>query len=105
MKVQNILSINQLMEREITYFMHKYCNKQLPAAFEEMLNKNTSRLSSQDYRQTRCRSNLFFLFCRIYLTKQSLSYRGLLWNKIPLPVRENKSFGSFRKIYNQHVLM
>ena len=41
MKAQNLLSINQLMEKEIAYFMCKYCNNHLPVAFEGMLNKNT----------------------------------------------------------------
>ena len=44
MKAQNLLSINQLMEREIAYFMYKYCNNHLPEAFEEMLNKNTLQI-------------------------------------------------------------
>ena len=66
------------MERKIAYFMYKYCNNHLPAAFEEMLNKNTLRLSSKESRRTRSKSKLFTLFCRIDLTKQSLSYRGPL---------------------------
>ena len=96
MKAQNLLSINQLMEREIVYFMYKYCNNHLPAAFEGMLNKTTLRLSSkervachsknfnvcryslQQSRKTRSKSKLFPVFCRIDLTKQSLSYRGPL---------------------------
>ena len=106
MKAQNLLSINQLMEREIAYFMYKYCNKHLPAAFEGMLNKNTLRLSGKESRQTRSKSKLFPLFCRIDLTKQSLSYRGpLIWNKIPPTIRENKSFRSFGKQYHQQVLI
>ena len=52
MKAQNLLSINQLMEREIAYFMYKYCNKHLPATFEGMLHKNTLRLSSKESRQS-----------------------------------------------------
>ena len=89
------------MEREIAYFMYKYCVKHLPAAFEGMLNKNTLRLSSKESRQ-----KLFSLFCRIGLTKQSLSYGGpLIWNKIPPTIRENKSFRSFRKQYHQQVLI
>ena len=31
------------MEREIAYFMYKYCDNYLPAAFKEILNKNTLR--------------------------------------------------------------
>ena len=111
MKAQNLLSINQLMEREIANFMYryKYCNNHLPAAFTGMLNKNTLRLSSKESRQTRSKSKLFPLFCRIDLTKQCLSYRGpLIWNKIPPTIRENKSFRSFRsftKQYHQQVLI
>ena len=108
MKAQNIESINQLMEKEIAYFMYKYCNNHLPAAFEGMLNKNTLRYNSQESRQTRSKSKLFPLriFCRIDLTKQSLSYRGpLIWNKIPPTIRKNKSFRSFRKQYHQQVLL
>ena len=106
MKAQNLLSINQLMEREIAYFMYKYCNNHLPAAFEGMLNKNTLRLSSKESRQIRGKSKLFPLFCRIDLIKQSLSYRGpLIWNKIPPTIRENKSFRSFRNQYHQQVLI
>ena len=63
---------------EIAYFMYKYCNKHLPAAFEGMLNKNTLLLSSKESHQTRSKSNLFLLFCTIDLNKQSLSYRGPL---------------------------
>ena len=71
MKAQNLLSINQLLEREIAYFMYKYCNNHFPAAFEGKLNKNALCLSSKESRQTRSKSNLFPLFCRIDLTKQS----------------------------------
>ena len=79
------------MEREIAYFMYKYCNNHLSAAFKGMLNKNKLRLSSKESRQTRSKSKLFSLFCRIDLTKQSLIYRGpLIWNKIPPTIRENK---------------
>ena len=82
MKAKNLLSINQLKERKIAYFMYKYCNNHLPATFEGMLNKNTLRFSSKESRQTRRKSNLFPLFCRIDLTKQYLSYRGpLIWTK------------------------
>ena len=106
MKAQNLLSINQLMEKEIAYFMYKYCNNHLPVAFEGILNKNTLYLSSKESWQTRSKSKLFPLFCRIHLTKQSLSYRGpLIWNKIPPTIRENKSFRSFRKQYHQQVLI
>ena len=94
------------MEREIAYFMYKYCNNHLPAAFEGMLNKNTLRLSSKESRQTGSKSNFFPLFRRIDLTKQSLRYRGpLIWNKIPPTIRENKTFRSFRKLYHQQVLI
>ena len=94
------------MEREIAYFMYKYCNSYLPTAFQGMLNKNTLRLSSKESRETRSKSKLFPLFCRIDLTKQFLSYRGpLIWNKIPSTIRENKSFRSFRKQYHQQVLI
>ena len=64
MKAQNLLSINQLMERKIAYFMYKYCNNHLPATFEGMLNKNTLRLSSKESRQTRRKSNLFPYFVK-----------------------------------------
>ena len=50
------------MEREIAYYMYKYCNNHLPAAFEGMLNKNTLRLNSKESRQTRRKSNLFPYF-------------------------------------------
>ena len=52
---------------EIAYFMYKYCNKYLPVAFERMLNKNILRLSSKESRQTKSKSNLFLLFCKIDL--------------------------------------
>ena len=106
MKAQNLLSINQLMEKEIAYFLYKYCNNHLPASFEGMLNKNTLRLNSKESRQARSKSKLFPLFCRIDLTKQSLSYRGpSIWNKISPTIRENKSFRSFKKQYHQQVLI
>ena len=59
------------MEREIAYFMYKYCNNHLPTTFEGMLIKNTISLSSKESWQTRSKPNLFLLFCRIDLTKQS----------------------------------
>ena len=67
-----------VMAFEITYFMYKYCNKHLPAAFERMLNKNTLRLSSKESQQTKSKLNFFLLFCKIDLNKQSLIYRGPL---------------------------
>ena len=73
--------------------MYNFCNNHLPAAFEWMLDRNTLRLSSKESRKTRSKSNLFPLFCKIDLTKQSLSYRGpLIWNKIPPTIRENKQY-------------
>ena len=88
-----------VMVFEIAYFMHKYCNKHLPAAFEGMLNKNTSC-------QTKSKSNLFLLFCTIDLIIQSLSYRGpIIWNKISPTIRENKCFTSFKKQYHQQVFI
>ena len=105
-RVQNLLSINQLMEREIAHIMYKYCNNYLPVAFEGILNKNTLHLSSKESGQTRSKSKLLPLFCRIDITKQSLSYRGpLIWNKISPTIRENKPFRSFRKQYHQQVLI
>ena len=95
-----------VMVFEIAYFMYKYCNKHLPAAFERMLNKNTLRLNSKESWQTKSKSNLLLLFCKIDLNKQSLTYRGpLIWNKIPPTIRENKSFTSFKKQYHQQVLI
>ena len=91
---------------EIAYFMYKYCNKHFPEAFEGMLNKNTLLLSSKEACQTKSKSNLFLLFCTIDLNIQTLSYRGpLIWNKIPPTIRKNKSFISFKKQYQQQVLI
>ena len=55
--------------------MYKYCIKHLPAAFERMLNKNILHLSSQESQQTKSKSNLFVLFCKIDLNKQSLTIK------------------------------
>ena len=94
-----------VMVFEIAYFMYKYCNKHLPKAFEEMLNKNTLLLGSKESCQTRSKSNLFQLFCTIDLNIQPLSYSGpLIWNKIPPTIRKNKCFTSFKKQYHRQVL-
>ena len=50
------------MEREIAYFIYKYCNNHLPATFEGIVNKNTLRLSSKESQQTRRKSNLLPYF-------------------------------------------
>ena len=42
-----------VMVFEIAYFMYKYCNKDLPAAFEEMLNKNTLLLRAKSLTRER----------------------------------------------------
>ena len=103
----SILNINQLMETEIAHFMYKYHYDHLPPAFDGILNQNKlyTSLGHKDFRLTRSKSNLFPSFCRIELTKQSINYKGpLIWNKIPLSLRENKSFKSFKKQLHQHVM-
>ena len=73
--------------------------------FQELLQLKSFKLGKESW-QTRSKSNLFFLFCRIDLNKQSLNYSGpLIYNKIPPTIREKKSFTSFKKQYNQQVLI
>ena len=96
MQQYSLLTIHQLEELETASFMYKYLHDDLPVTFRNLLDDN--QLASSTSRQTRSQSNLFPLFCRIELTKQSLKYRGpLTWNSIPVTIRQNKSHNSFKK--------
>ena len=102
MQQYSLLTIHQLEELETASFMYKYLHDDLPVTFRNLLDDN--QLASSTSRQTRSQSNLFPLFCRIELTKQSLKYRGpLTWNSISVTIRQNKSHNSFKKAIKKNM--
>ena len=87
MQKHSAFSINQLEELETASFMYKYLHGDLPETYKNFLDGNY--LDGSNSRQTRSQSKLFPRFCRMELTKQSLSYRGqLTWNSIPITIRK-----------------
>ena len=107
MQENNILSIDQLMQHETACFMFKYITKALPNAFSNIFHENliqTNQLDTNNRTSYRTRSNSMFFptFCRINTTKQSLKYKGpLVWSKVPVHIKEIKSYNSFRKELKQ----
>ena len=102
MQQYSLLTICQLEKLETASFMYKYLHDELPVTFRNLLDDN--QLANSTSRQTRSQSNLFPLFCRIELTKQSLKYRGpLTWNSIPVAIRQNKSHNSFKKAIKKNM--
>ena len=104
MQQNHILAINQLFEIELACFMHQYDHGKLPLACQVLL-KNNSKSSKTKLRQSKSNSKYFPAYCRIYLTMQSIKYKGpVLWNKIPSSIKEVKSLTTFKLVLQDFVV-
>ena len=72
----NIMTIDQITELEITCFMYKYIKGMLPPCFDHFFQNNL--VSDNFTKCTRTQSKFYPSFCRLNITKQSLRYRGPL---------------------------
>ena len=72
----NIMTIDQITELEITCFMYKYIKGMLPPCFDHRFQNNL--ISNNFTKCTRSQSKFYPSFCRLNITKQSLRYRSPL---------------------------
>ena len=90
----NIMTIDQITELEITCFLYKYIKGMLPPCFDNFFQNNL--VSDNFTKYTRSQSKFYPSFCRLNITKQSLRYRGPLpWNKVPSSIKQIKSLVNF----------
>ena len=76
-------------------FMFSYFSGTLPAIFEDYLTKN-EHLHNYN---TRSASNIHIDYQRTNYGKFSVKYRGAkLWNNLPENLRNQKSYGRFKKM-------
>ena len=74
--------------------MYKCIKGMLPPCFNHFFQNNL--VSNNFTKCTRSRSKFCPSFCRLNITKQSLSYRGpLAWNKAPSSIKQIKSYKKF----------
>ena len=99
----NIMTIDQITELEITCFMYKYIKGMLPPCFDHFFQNNL--VSDNFTKCTRSQSKFYPSFCRLNITKQSLRYRGpLAWNKVPTSIKQIKSYSKFRTEFQKHLI-
>ena len=99
----NIMTIDQITELEITCFMYKYIKGMLPPCFDHFFQNNL--VSDNFTKCTRSQSKFYPSFCRLNITKQSLRYRGpLAWNKVPSSIKQIKSYSKFRTEFQKHLI-
>ena len=75
------MSVKQTLEVEIAYFMYKYNKDLLPTSFNNFFQTNSINCSMENgsiTRPTTSNSNLYPIFCRINVSKQSMKYQGPL---------------------------
>ena len=90
----NIMTIDQITELEITCFMYKYIKSVLPPCFNHFFQNNL--VSDNFTKCTRSQSKFHPSFSRLNIIKQSLRYRGpLAWNKAPSSIKQIKSYSKF----------
>ena len=67
----NIMTIDQIIELEITCFMYKYIKDMLPPCFDHFFKNN---LVSDNFTKCISQSKFYPSFCVLNITKQSLRY-------------------------------
>ena len=97
------MTIDQIIELEITCFMYKYIKGMLQSCFDNFFQNNL--VSDNFTKCTRSQSKFYPSFCRLNMTKQSLRYRGTLtWNKVPSSIKQIKSYSKFRTEFQKYLI-
>ena len=84
-KTHQLLTINQLLTKEIAVFMFKQSSGKNPDVFRNVFVKSISQYN------TRNRSKLIPKLCSSSLCQQSISYQGpAIWSKLPIFFKNEK---------------
>ena len=84
-KTHQLLTINQLLTKEIAVFMFKQNSGKNPDVFQNVFVKSISQYN------TRNRSKLIPKLCSSSLCQQSISYQGpAIWSKLPIFFKNEK---------------
>ena len=98
----NILNIFQLCKYKVILFMFKYVKGLLPLIFENNFVTNDDCHSYP----TRIGNHLRPLRCRKSAGQKSMKYNGaILWSSITDLIDHSCSFSSFKKIYNNNLII
>ena len=99
----NIMTIDQITELEITCYMYKYIKGMLPPCFNHFFQ---NKLVSNNFTKcTRSQSKFYPSYCRLNITKQSLRYRDpLAQNEVPSTVKQIKSYKKFHTEFQKHLI-
>ena len=85
-------NIQQLYKLNVDILMHKFFNKQLPTAFNNIFQTKTSNVI------TRSNSQIIPISCKNTVFKQSIKYIGPeIWNQLPASIKKSNSLNAFNK--------
>lgn len=102
MKENQIMSLEQLLQFDISRCMYQYFNNLLPKIIMQTFDRH---IHIRPDRISRSMSNVYPKYCRIHLTKQSFKYKGpLAWNKLSNSLKAIKSSKSFVQNLKKFVL-
>ena len=99
-----ILTLDQLLFKDITAFMYKQSKNKNPAVFSEIFVTNRSQYNTKN------NSNIIPKFCSTNMSQQSISHRGpALWSKVSTSFKsQNFTITSFnsktRKNLNENLM-
>ena len=103
MCTNGLMTVEQIQQLETACFMFKYSKNLLPNCFSNFFTNNL--VDPNDKIKTRSNSAYFPSFCRLTVTQQCLKYRGpVVWNKIPLKIKELKAYKKFRNELKRQIL-
>ena len=99
MKQHDLLTINDIFKYEMAVLTFRFHNRSLPSAFDPIFQSKSTSIT------TRNNGRVIPISCRSAVGQQSIRYIGLkTWNNIPLPIRESKTIGAFKRTLKQHLL-
>ena len=103
MCINGLMTVEQIEQLETACCMFKYSKNLLPNSFANFFSNNLVDLNNKI--KTRSNSAYSLSFCRLTVTQQCLKYRGpVVWNKIPLKIKELKIYKKFRNELKRHIL-
>ena len=101
--INGLITVEQIQQRETACLMFKHSKNLLPHSFSHFFSNNLVDINNKI--KTRSNSAYFPSFCRLTVTQQCLKYRGpVVWNKIPLKIRELKTYKKFQNQLKRHIL-
>ena len=103
MCTNGLMTVEQIQQLKTACFMFKNSKNLLPNCFANFFSNNL--VDPNDKIKTRSNSAYFPSFCRLIVTQQCLKYRGpVVWNKIPLKIKELKAYKKFRNELKRQIL-